>query len=64
MIIKKCLKCGAEVLVHHDCTCVNCGIKCCGDQMAELVPEECDDAHMIETEVNDGKLHVSASGAE
>lgn len=33
LIIKKCLKCGAVVEVMHDCTCENCGIKCCGDEM-------------------------------
>ena len=33
LIIKKCLKCGATVEVLHDCTCDNCGIKCCGDVM-------------------------------
>lgn len=36
MIIKKCMKCGAEVLVHHDCTCENCGIRCCGEEMKVL----------------------------
>lgn len=33
LIIKKCLKCGAAVEVLHDCTCDNCGIKCCGEEM-------------------------------
>lgn len=32
-VIKKCLKCGATVEVLHDCTCDNCGIKCCGEEM-------------------------------
>lgn len=34
--IKKCLKCGAQVEVLKDCTCENCGIKCCGQPMVEI----------------------------
>lgn len=40
----KCNKCGAMVGVVKDCTCENCGIKCCGDQMVELIPGESDGA--------------------
>lgn len=36
LIIKKCLKCGATIEVLKDCTCENCGIKCCGEQMFEF----------------------------
>ena len=32
-VIKKCSKCGAMVEILNDCTCENCGIKCCGEQM-------------------------------
>ena len=35
-VIKKCNKCGAMVEVIKDCTCDNCGIKCCGVQMSEV----------------------------
>ena len=35
-IIKKCMKCGALVEVYEDCTCENCGIKCCGEEMKAL----------------------------
>ena len=38
MIIKKCMKCGAVVEVLHDCTCENCGIKCCGETMKTFIP--------------------------
>jgi len=44
LIIKKCLKCGAKVEVINDCTCDNCGIKCCGENMFELVPNSVDAA--------------------
>lgn len=36
--VKKCMKCGATVIVKEDCNCGDCGIQCCGEQMAELVP--------------------------
>ena len=31
-----CEKCGAMVKVLVDCTCPNCGIKCCGEAMKEI----------------------------
>ena len=36
LVIKKCMKCGATVIVLEDCKCENCGIKCCGEQMTKL----------------------------
>lgn len=42
LIIKKCKSCGAMVKVLKDCTCENCGIKCCGEQMEELIPNSVD----------------------
>ena len=38
LIIKRCKSCGAMVKVLKDCTCENCGIKCCGEEMEVLVP--------------------------
>ena len=35
-----CEKCGAMVKVLIDCTCENCGIKCCGETMKEISAEE------------------------
>ena len=35
-----CEKCGARVKVLIDCTCQNCGIKCCGEIMKEITAEE------------------------
>ncbi len=35
-----CEKCGALVKVLIDCTCENCGIKCCGSTMKEISREE------------------------
>lgn len=36
--LKKCVKCGAMVEIIKDCTCDNCGIKCCGMEMVTLIP--------------------------
>ena len=36
----RCEKCGALVKVLIDCTCTNCGIKCCGETMKEIPAEE------------------------
>lgn len=38
LILKKCLKCDALVEVLEDCTCNNCGIRCCGEEMQKLTP--------------------------
>ena len=35
-----CKKCGAMVKVLVECTCENCGIKCCGEQMQEISADE------------------------
>ena len=34
--LKKCEKCGATIEVIKDCTCDNCGIKCCGEEMVAI----------------------------
>ena len=34
-----CEKCGAMVKVLIDCTCQNCGIRCCGEVMKEISKE-------------------------
>jgi hypothetical protein len=38
--IVRCESCGAMVKVLIDCTCDNCGIKCCGETMKEISEEE------------------------
>lgn len=60
-IVKKCIKCGATVKVFEDCTCPNCGIKCCGEEMKALLPNSVDAAaekHVPSYEVKDGKIFV------
>ena len=61
LIIKKCEKCGAMVQVLKDCTCGNCGIKCCGDEMKVLVPNSVDasvEKHVPKYKIEDGKIFV------
>ena len=38
--IVRCEKCGAMVKVLIDCTCDNCGIKCCNEKMKEISEED------------------------
>ena len=59
LIIKKCFKCGALIKVLKDCSCQNCGIKCCGEEMKMLVPNSTDAAiekHVPTYEIKDGKI--------
>jgi len=62
LVIKKCLKCGATVKILKDCTCDNCGIKCCGEPMRELKANSADAAiekHKPTYEFADDKLIVT-----
>ena len=64
LVIKRCAKCGAMVKVIEDCTCENCGIKCCGEVMEALVPNSTDAAvekHVPAYEVKDGKVFVKVN---
>ena len=54
LVIKECAKCGARVEVLKDCTCDNCGIKCCGEEMKVVAPNTVDasvEKHKPEVEV-------------
>ncbi|MDO5555957.1 MAG: desulfoferrodoxin family protein [Clostridia bacterium] len=42
LIIKECKSCNAMVKVLKDCNCKNCGIKCCGDIMSEVISNSTD----------------------
>ena len=45
LVLKKCKSCGALVNILVDCTCDNCGIKCCGEEMLELIPNSVEASH-------------------
>ena len=59
--IKKCMKCGALVKIFEDCTCDNCGIKCCNEEMKELKPNSTDvsfEKHVPTYEIKDDMLYI------
>ena len=41
-VLKKCNKCGALVEVLNDCTCENCGVKCCNEEMRVVLENSVD----------------------
>ena len=41
-LLKKCNKCGALVEVLQDCTCENCGVKCCNEEMKPVLENSVD----------------------
>lgn len=64
LIIKKCNKCGALIHVLKDCTCSDCNIKCCNNNMKELKANESDGAiekHKPTYEIIDNKIVVTVN---
>ena len=62
--IKKCMHCGALVKVLEDCNCENCGIKCCGEEMKELISNSTDAAiekHVPSYEIKGDKLLIKVN---
>ena len=64
LIIKKCNSCNAMVKVLKDCTCGNCGIKCCGEPMVELIPNSVEasfEKHVPTFEVSGSEIFVKVN---
>ena len=64
LIIKKCNKCGALVNILKDCTCAECGIKCCNEEMKELKVNSVDasfEKHIPTYEIKDGMIYVTVN---
>lgn len=64
LIIKKCNSCGATVKIIKDCTCDDCGIKCCGEEMKVEVPNSVDAAiekHIPTIEVIEDEIFVKVN---
>ncbi len=64
LVLKKCTKCGALVKVLKDCTCDDCGIKCCGEVMKEIKANTTDGAiekHKPTYVVKDNELVVTVN---
>ncbi len=64
LVIKKCSKCNTLIEVIKDCNCDNCSIKCCGEEMIELVPNSVDatlEKHVPNYEVIDNQIIVTVN---
>jgi len=64
IVIKKCASCGAMVRVLKDCTCDDCGITCCGEEMKTLIPNSVDasaEKHVPQVEIKGGEIHVKVA---
>lgn len=64
LVLKKCKSCGALVKVIKDCECEGCGIKCCGEEMKELIPNSVDAAvekHVPTYEINGDMIEVKVN---
>ncbi len=64
LVIKKCSKCGATIKIFEDCNCEKCGIKCCDEEMRELLPNIVDasrEKHIPTYVVEDNKIIVSVN---
>ena len=64
MKIKKCKHCDAMVKIFKDCTCNNCGIKCCNEEMEELVPNSVDAAiekHVPTYKIEGDRIYVTVN---
>ena len=64
LVLKKCMKCGALIKVIDDCTCDNCGIKCCDRKMIEIKSNSVDAAfekHVPTYYVDGGKIIVKVN---
>lgn len=64
LILKKCLNCGVLIKVINDCTCDNCGIRCCDKEMVEIKPNSIDAAsekHTPTYEIDNDKIIVKVN---
>lgn len=64
IVLKKCAKCGAMVEVIKPCTCDNCGIVCCGEQMIEEKTNNKDfsfEKHLPTYEIKGNKIVVTVN---
>lgn len=64
LLIKKCLKCGAQIEVLKDCNCNDCGIMCCGEQMKDVKFNSVDAAvekHIPTYEIKNNEIIVTVN---
>lgn len=64
LVIKKCLKCGAIIKVIENCSCDDCGIICCGEEMKIMSANSTDaivEKHVPTYELENGMLKVKVN---
>ena len=64
LVIKKCLKCNAEIRILKDCKCNNCGIMCCNEKMKEITANSSDasiEKHKPVVEKIDNSIKVTVN---
>lgn len=64
LILKKCSKCGALVKVIEDCSCLDCGIMCCGEKMEEVIANSTDasvEKHVPTYEVDGDNIKITVN---
>ena len=64
LVIKKCIKCGALVEEIQDCTCDNCGIQCCGEEMKIIKSNSVDasfEKHVPQYEIKGDMIEVKVN---
>lgn len=59
--LRKCKKCGALIEVLKDCTCDDCGIICCGEQMNKVLANSTDasfEKHVPNYEIDGDMMNI------
>ena len=62
--IKKCNKCGALLEVIENCTCQNCKLTCCGEEMKDLIPnteEASHEKHIPTFEIEGNNINITVN---
>lgn len=64
LVLKRCKKCKAMIKVINDCSCGDCGIKCCGECMDTVISNSVDasfEKHVPTYKIDDDKLIVEVN---
>ena len=64
LLLKKCPKCGATVEVVQDCTCADCGFRCCNMPMVTIKPNSSEasfEKHLPVVEKHDQFISVKVN---
>lgn len=64
LMIKKCMKCGSIVIQYKNCECKECEIKCCEEEMINLIANSEDAAfekHVPTYEIVEDEISVAVN---